>query len=204
MEPVSSVSQELMCKAKALDFLKEREDCNNYYLLIWAYNYAGFTLNHFTGNFELVCWTRRTYSSGVKDYDSVFIIENSDISHKIINKIKTLWTNVKTEDENENDTIAALILGIRRLEDANYINFQPNYLAIHEALVSPQHYDIETKRAQRASLLEIQPCHGLAINIKNVNVNPTSCNTLTEITDICYLLDTQNYVNEPEGPFKYK
>ncbi len=204
MEPVSSVSQELICKAKAAEFLNEREHCNNNYAYYWACNYVGFALNTNTDKLEFMCWIKSTYSPSVTDYRGVMITENSDKSHTIINTLKTKWKGVKTEDENENDTIAALILGIRRLEDANYINFQPNYLAIHEALVSPQHYDIETNRSQRASLLEIQPCHGLAINIKNVNVNPTSCNTLTEITDICYLLDTQNYVNEPEGPFKYK
>ena len=203
MEPVY---KEMVCKANAADFLKERDDFNNLYSIIWAYNYAGFTLNPFTDNFELVCWTRSTYSSGVKDYDVAFIIENSDISHKIINKIKTLWKDIKTDDENENDTIAALILGIMRLEDADCINFHPNYLAIHEALCSPHHYDIGTRRSKRASLLEIQPCPGLEINIKNVNVNvnTTSCNTLTEIPDIYYLLEKRTCVYEPEGQFKYK
>ena len=153
MEPVSSVSQELVCKAKALDFLKERETCNNECAKNLVYKYLGITPNPL---YENELWFRCTIDYNSRNSWTMMSVTNPT-GEAIIDMLTTKWKEVKTEDENENDTIAALLLGIMRLEDTNVINFQPNYLAIHEALVSEQQYDVETKRAQRALLLGMTP-----------------------------------------------
>ena len=99
-------------------------------------------------------------------------MESTDVYKKITGEIKTRWKNVKTEDENENDTITALILGIMRIESRG--EMENNYLSIHEAIVSPEHYDIETKRSERLFKLGKEYTPKLEITIYNADYNPYS------------------------------
>ena len=165
-----SVSQELVCKAKAAEFLKEREILNDAAATSWCYGYAGMVTNAHD-KMEFWCWTLVTYSNWAcslgagKEYAGAYITESTDVYKKITDKIKTLWKDIKTEDENENDTITALILGIMRIESRG--EMENNYLSIHEAIVSPEHYDIETKRSERLFKLGKEYKPELEITIDN-------------------------------------
>ena len=203
MEPVS---QELICKAKAAEFLKEREHCNNNYAYYWACNYVGFALNTNTDKLEFMCWIRSTYSPSVTDYRGVMITENSDKSNTIIATLKTKWKGVKTEDEKENDTIAALILGIYRLEGIDCINFRPNYSAIHEALVSPQNYDIGTRRAKRALILGMTRSSKPSLELI-VTPKPETGYRINDTIDIRYIINEckdENHMYKIANLLKYK
>ena len=153
---METFSQERVCKAKAAEFLKEREILNDAAATAWCYDYAGMVTNAHD-KIEFWCWTVVTYSrwacslGAEKEYAGAYITESTDVYEKITDKIKTLWKDIKTEDENENDTITALILGIMRIESRG--EMENNYLSIHEAIVSPEHYDIETKRSERLLIL---------------------------------------------------
>ena len=161
---MESVSQELVCKAKAAEFLKEREILNDAAATAWCYDYAGITYNDYNNRMEFWCWTIRTYSEG-REYAGAYIRESTDLYKKITDEIKTLWKDIKTEDDNENDTITALILGIMRIEWRG--EMENNYLSIHEAIVSPEHYDIETKRSERLFKLGKEYTPKLEITIDN-------------------------------------
>ena len=203
MEPVS---QELICKAKAAEFLNEREHCNNNYAYYWACNYVGFALNTNTDKLEFMCWIRSTYSPTVTDYRGVMITENSDKSNTIIATLKTKWKGVKTEDENENDTIAALILGIHRLENADCINFRPNYLPIHEALVSPNNYDIGTRRSKRALILGMTKSSKPGLELI-VTPKPETGYRINDTIDIRYIINeckVENHMYKIANLLKYK
>ena len=203
MEPVS---QELICKAKAAEFLKEREHCNNNYAYYWARNYVGFALNTNTGKLEFMCWIRSTYSPTVTDYRGVMITENSDKSNTIIATLKTKWKGVKTEDENENDTIAALILGIYRLEGIDFINFKLNDSAIHEALVSPNNYDIGTRRSKRALILGMTKSSKPGLELI-VTPKPETGYRINDAIDIRYIINEckdENHMYKIANLLKYK
>ena len=155
---MESFSQELVCKAKAAEFLKEREVLNDAAATAWCYDYAGMGWYYdYAGNIvhtnrmDFWCRARLTYSDGCEYVGEQHIMESTDVYKKITGEIKTRWKDIKTEDENENETITALILGIMRIESRG--EMENNYLSIHEAIVSPEHYDIETKRAARMRLL---------------------------------------------------
>ena len=175
---MESFSQELVCKAKAAEFLKEREVLNDAAATAWCYDYAGIGWYYnYTGNIvhtnrmDFWCRARLTYSDGC-EYVGEHIMESTDVYKKITGEIKTRWKNVKTEDENENETITALILGIMRIESRG--EMENNYLSIHEAIVSPEHYDIETKRSVRMRLLGKEYKPKLEITIYNADYNPYS------------------------------
>ncbi len=184
MEPVS-VSQELMCKAKALDFLKERETCNNECAKNLVYKYLGIIPNPL---YENELWFRCTIDYNSRNSWTMMSVTNPT-GEAIIDMLTTKWKEVKTEDENENDTMTALVLGIMRLEDT-YIIFKPNYLAIHEAFVSDKQYDVETKRAQRALLLGMNP----ALNSSVEYTDPYPCIIIEESE--CSKTYSINYFNE--------
>ena len=152
---MESVSQELICKAKAAEFLNEREQWNNEYVKIWVNRYLGIKVNPLWGDgFEFKCnveYPNIPMAYGVR-WGSVLLSSPSVVGNIFIDMLTKKWKNLKRGDENENDTIAALVLGIHRLENADYINFSPNYSAIHEAIIS-QHYDIGTNMANRALIL---------------------------------------------------
>ena len=191
------LSQEQLCKMNAIRFLKEREDCNNNYSFLWSYKYLGVILNHHKDIFEFkcgiiykdipICYPNLRYVSTV-------VSVNNHIGEAIIDTLVKRWKNIKNEDENENDTLSALILGIMRLEarGGEMTNIIPNYLVIHEAIVSPHQYDIETKRNERASILgmsSLQPCfvynHPHPCSMRGIGIN--WLNALT--TSVGYIID---------------
>jgi len=164
---MDSVLQELVCKEKASSFLKEREILNDAAATAWCNNYAGITYSAHNNRMELWCYTVRTYLEG-REYSGAYITESTYLYKKITDTIKTIWKDVKTEDENENDTITALILGIMRIESRG--EMENNYSTIHEAIVSPEQYDIETKRSERMRLLGKEYKPNLDIIIDNAEL----------------------------------
>ena len=177
-----SLADTIECKTKAAAFLKNRDKLNDAAATAWCQDYTGIPCATSYG-LCIWCWTRLTYVGGC-EFVGEYIIESSDIYNKITNKIKTVWKDIKKEDENENDTIAALILGLARLESLGEIVV--NYLNIHETFVSPEQYDIEAKRYARSLLLgnkkeykkEIEIC------IENDYTNHTNGGLL----NTCYIM----------------
>ena len=188
-----TVSQALVCKSKAAEFLKEREILNDAAATTWCKDYAVIELNKVKGKMEFWCWTRRTYRSGEIEYIGVYITESTDRYNKITDNLKTVWKDIKKEDENENDTITALILGLVRLESLG--EMENNYLDIHETFVSPEQYDIEAKRYSRSRMLGNRKDYGYNPNMPFVcktleifieeNDDPNHYNRLA---NICYLI----------------
>ena len=204
MEPVS---QERICKANALHFMKERECCNNTYSELWSYKHLGVVLNPENDKFEFecdilykdipICYPNLRYVSTV-------ISANDRVGESIIGIIVKQWKNIKNEDENENDTIAALILGIMRLE-----KYVPNYLVIHEAIVSPQHYDIETKRNERALKLGMSSDYKLLMGYDSpytCNLRSIGINWLDNIrtSSVAYIVDKRKETHEDNCDMLYK
>ncbi len=201
METISSVSQELMCKAKATEFLNEREHCNNEYVKIWVYKYLGIKVNPLWGDgFEFKCnveYPNIPMAYSVR-WGSVLLSSPSVVGNIFIDMLTKKWKNLKREDENENDTIAALVLGIHRLENADRINFIPNYLPIHEAIVS-HHYDIGTNMANRALMLGMTS--DLKPRVEYTDTSPWSAVYARYSIDYC---NDDNILYETANLLRYK
>ena len=206
---MEAVFQELICKVKAADFLKEREQCNNEYVKVWVNKYIGLKeCPIWRVGFEFKCNIEYTnmHNRYSVQCGSVMLVSYSSVGNVFINMLTKKWKDVKTEDENENDTIAALILGIMRLEDADCINFRPNYLAIHEALVSPQHYDIGTRRSKRALILGMTRSSKPGLELI-VTPKPETGYRINPAVDIRYIINEckdENHMYKIANLLKYK
>jgi len=182
-----TVSQALVCKSNAAEFLKERAILNDAAATTWCQDYIGMPWLTSYG----LCvwsWTRLTYVGGC-EFVGEYIIVSSDIYKKITDTIKTVWKDIKKEDETENDTITALILGLVRLESLGEV--ENNYLNIHEIFVSPERYDIETKRSARLLILGKGCKPKLEIIIDNPDYNPTTSYSQHTLISTCYILPTR-------------
>lgn len=144
-----------ICKMRSESFLSEREMWNIKYTKNWYYKYLRISLNPIHNNYEFKCTVIYDYELGsgqINKYMMSETISTTDpIGEEIIDMLKTKWNKTKKEDENENDTIAALLLGIARLDGFNYIS---NNLILHETIVSI--YDIKAKRSERAQILDMK------------------------------------------------
>jgi len=178
-----SLADTIACKAKAAAFLKERAILNDAAATAWCQDYVGITRNPFE-KMEFRCWTRRTYYSDILEYVRVCVTESTDRYNIITDNIKTLWRDIKSEDETENDTITALILGVMRIESLG--EMENNYLNIHEAIVSPEQYDIEAKRYTRSLLLGNKKDYKKKIEICIEENNLMYSN---RISNTCYIIE---------------
>ena len=197
------VFQELICKVKAADFLKEREQCNNEYVKVWVNKYIGLKeCPIWRVGFEFKCNVEYTnmHNRYSVQCSSLMLVSHSSVWNAFIDMLTKKWKDVKTEDENENDTIAALILGIMRLEDADCINFRPNYLAIHEALCSPHQYDILTKMSNRALILGMTSALKPRVEYTDISRWTADCTTYS----IDYCNDDDNILYENANLLMYK